>query len=327
MESAHQHRSRRRFVSTRSYAILGTGAIGGFYGAKLQKAGVDVHFLLRSDYEFARDNGLQVESVQGDFTLPEVNAYRSVNEMPRCDVAIVALKTTQNHLLPDLIPPVLKDDGVVLVLQNGLGIEDEVARIVGVDRVLGGLCFICSHKVGPGRIRHLDYGNISIAEYKIEYASGGVTPRMHDIATDFETAGITIRLEPDLLLARWKKLVWNIPYNGLSVVLNAQTDELMQNAHTQRLVKQVMLEVTAAAAAYGRDIPATFVQKMLDDTAKMTPYSTSMKLDYDGGRSLEVEAIFGNTIRAAIDAGVAMPQVDMLYRQLKFLDRKGQSTV
>ena len=115
----------------RTYAILGTGALGGYYGACLQRAGLDVHFLLHSDYEHVCQHGLVIESPDGNFTLPHVNAYSNVAKMPPCDVVVVALKTTQNYLLPEMLPAVVKDDGVVLVLQNGLGIEEEVARIVG----------------------------------------------------------------------------------------------------------------------------------------------------------------------------------------------------
>jgi 2-dehydropantoate 2-reductase len=124
----------------RRYAILGTGAVGGFYGARLQKAGINVHFLLHSDYEVVCQSGLVVESKDGDFTLPHINAYQEINKMPPCDVVIVSLKTTHNHLLPQLLPPVLKAEGVVLILQNGLTIEEEVAEIVGEQRVMGGLC-------------------------------------------------------------------------------------------------------------------------------------------------------------------------------------------
>ncbi|MGH8000838.1 MAG: 2-dehydropantoate 2-reductase N-terminal domain-containing protein, partial [Brasilonema sp.] len=100
-------------MSKRTYAILGTGALGGFYGARLQKAGSNVHFLLRSDYEHVSKNGLTIESVDGDFSLPQVNVYCDVEKIPRCDVVVIALKTTQNHLLPNLLPPVVKDEGVV----------------------------------------------------------------------------------------------------------------------------------------------------------------------------------------------------------------------
>ena len=303
-----------------SYAILGTGAVGGFYGSKLLKAGLNVHFLLRSDYEYVKQHGLVIESVDGDFTLPQVQAYSDVNEIPKCDVVVLALKTTQNHLLPRLLPNLVKENGVVLVLQNGLCIEADVAEIVGDGRVMGGLCFLCSNKVGPGHIRHLDYGTIAMGEYSAQYQPGGISDRLHQIAGDFESAGISITMSEDLLLARWKKLVWNIPYNGLSVVLDARTDELMANADTRMLVEQLMWEVVAGAKSCDRAIPDSFIHKMLDYTDKMKPYRTSMKLDYDEKRSLEVEAIFGNPLRMAQQAGINLPKIDMLYRQLKFLD-------
>lgn len=305
----------------RSYAILGTGALGGYYGACLQKAGLDVHFLLHSDYEYVSQHGLAIASPNGDFTLPKVNAYQNLAAMPRCDVVAIALKTTQNHLLPQL-PQVVKDDGVVLVLQNGLGIEDEVAAIVGSHRVVGGLCFICSNKVGPGRICHLDYNQITLGEYTPDYHPGGVTERMRQTSADFEAAEIPVQLTEDLLFARWQKLVWNIPYNGLSVILDATTDELMADEHTRSLVEQLMREVVAGAAAFGRRIPDSFIHKMLDYTINMKPYRTSMKIDFDCRRALEVEAIFGNPLRMAASAGVDLPRIYTLYQQLKFLERK-----
>lgn len=162
--------------------------------------------MLKSDYEQVKKYGLVVKSKDGDFTLPEVHAYNDVEKMPQCDV-VVALKTTQNHLLPKMLPPVVKDNGVVLVLQNGLGVEEEVAEIVRNVTVIGGLCFLCSNKVGSGHIHHLDYGQIVFSEYTPDYKPSGITERMQQIADDFESAAISIELAEDLLLARWKKLV------------------------------------------------------------------------------------------------------------------------
>jgi 2-dehydropantoate 2-reductase len=320
-------------ATPRSYAILGTGALGGFYGARLQQAGAAVHFLLYSDYAVVQQQGLMVESPDGDFKLPQVQAYPKAIDMPPCDVVIVALKTTQNHLLPDLLPPVLKPQGVVLVLQNGLGIEAEVAKIVGSDRVLGGLCFLCSNKVAPGHIRHLDYKQITLGDYADGYAPCGVTARMQQISEDFEQAGIPIDCSEDLFIARWKKLVWNIPFNGLSVVLNATTQEMMADSQTRSLSKHLMQEVVAGAAACvqaidpqtNRAVPPEFIQTMLDYTAKMMPYRTSMKLDYDDRRPLELEAIFGNPLRMANQAGLELPRIAMLYQQLKFLDARNRT--
>lgn len=317
-------REQKTGLGDRKYAIIGTGALGGFYGAKLQKAGFDVHFLLKSDYEHVSQHGLIVESKDGDFTLPQVNAYNDVNKMPKCDVVVVALKTTQNDLLPQLLPPVIKDGGVVLVLQNGLGIEEEVTQIVDNVHVIGGLCFLCSNKVGLGHIRHLDYGHITLGEYLREYSPGGITQRMQQIADDFQRAGIGMELAEDLLLARWKKLVWNIPYNGLSVILNASTNELMADTYSRKLVEEIMSEVKAGANSMGRIIPDSFIQTMLDYTVKMTPYRTSMKIDYDERRPLEVEAIVGNPLRKAQANGVDLPKISCLYHQLKFLNTRNQ---
>ncbi|MEC4893807.1 MAG: putative 2-dehydropantoate 2-reductase [Oscillatoria sp. PMC 1051.18] len=312
-------------MSSRSYAIIGTGAIGGFYGACLQRDRHDVHFLLRSDYDRVQEHGLIIESVQGDFTLPHVQAYNDAAKMPACDVAVVALKATQNHILRQILPHVLKDDGVVLLLQNGLGCEPEIAEIVGSRRVIGGLCFICANKVGAGHIRHLDYGAVKLAEYADDYQACGITGKMREIAGDFEAAGIPVELGEDLARSRWEKLIWNIPYNGLSVVLDATTEEMMADKEMRLLITNLMQEVLLGAKSNGREIPDSFVQKNLDHTDKMEPYLTSMKLDYDRQQPLEIEAIFGNPLRSAAAAGVSLPRIEMLYQQLKFLDRKNRS--
>ena len=312
-------------MNKRTYAILGTGALGGFYGAKLQKSGLEVHYLLKSDYQQVSENGLIIESKDGDFTLSQVNAYSHVDKMPQCDVVIISLKTTQNQLLPDLLPPIVKDDGVVLVLQNGLGIEADVAEIVNNVSIIGGLCFLCSNKVAPGHIHHLDYGQITLGAYASNYQATGITKKMREVGTDFENAGISIELLEDLLLGRWKKLVWNIPYNGLSVILNATTNELMTDLYTRTLVECLMNEVSLGAKSTGRLIPASFIKTMLDYTVKMKPYRTSMKIDCDEKRPLEVEAIFGNPLRTAAENDVSLPLIRCLYQQLKFLDIRNRN--
>ncbi len=308
----------------RRYGIIGTGALGGFYGCRLCQSGIETHFLLRSDYEWVKVHGLNLESPLGDISLTTVNAYDACEAMPPCDVVVVALKSTQNKSLPHLLPAVLKPGGTVAVLQNGLGIEEEVARIVGPEAVIGGLCFLCSNKVGPGHIRHLDYGQITLGEYWENAAGGQISLRLEQIAADFRQAQLPITLTPNLRLARWQKLIWNIPFNGLSVVLNAQTDQLVNNPSTRKLVITLMEEVAAAAAAYHCVIKPEFIEHMLTLTAKMHPYRTSMKIDADLQRPMEIEAMFYNPLQAAAAVGVPMPQTQMLYQQLDFLNQRFQ---
>lgn len=304
----------------RSYTIIGAGALGGYYGARLHHAGLDVRFLLHSDYEYVLANGLSVESVDGDFSIGQPQVYARASDLPSSDVAVVCLKSTANALLADLLPPAVGPGGVVLVMQNGLGVEEAVAAIVPTLTIVGGLAFLCSNKVGPGHIRHLDYGQVRFGEYRADGAAAGVTANVRAIADDFDKAGIPITLEEDLLLARWQKLVWNITYNGLCVLNRCTTDVLMADDAMRAKCKAIMDEVVAAAAACGRVIEPSFVSLMLDATDAMAAYKPSMLLDYERGNRLEIEAIYGAPLRRARAAGCSCPLIEDLYRQLQRVD-------
>jgi len=298
-------------------AIIGTGAVGGYYGALLQQAGADVHFLLHRDYAHVREHGLQIYSPRGDIRLPHVAAYASPIDMPRCDLVIVALKTTANSALDDILPHVLAENGIVLTLQNGLWADTYIASIVGNNRVLGGLCFLCANKEAPGVIRHIDYGLITLGEYRADGLAGGITKRLEDVGALLSHAGMEIQVIDDLLAARWRKLVWNIPFNGLSVVYDCLTDAIMRNPETRSLSRRLMEEVAAAAAICARPIEESFLDKMMSHTDKMEPYAPSMKLDFDAGRPMELESIYGIPLRLAAQAGVAMSETQALHKKLQ----------
>ena len=304
------------------YAIIGSGALGGLYGGMLARSGFDVHFLLHSDFQHVREHGWRVESPLGDFHLPTVNAHATADSMPACDVTIVGLKTTRNQLLAQTLPSPTRDGGVVLVLQNGLDVEADSAAVVGADRVLGGCCFLCSNKVGPGHVRHLDYGRIVFGEYSNDRSE--ITSRVQRIRDEMVSAGIDAQTTDDLLLTRWRKLMWNIPFNGLSVALDASTKELVDDQDAVALVEAIIREVHAAAGDCGVKIPAEMIDKTIEVTRSMVPYDSSMRLDYIHRRPMELEAIFGNPLRAASQCGAAMPRVETLYRQLNFLDARNR---
>jgi 2-dehydropantoate 2-reductase len=219
-------------------------------------------------------------------------------------------------------------DSDVVLMQNGLNMERQVALYTGNPKqVIGGLCFICSNKVGPGHVRHLDYGRVMFGRFDPDGGKVAVDDRLRTVAADFEAAGIPTILTDDLVEARWRKLVWNIPYNGLSVVLDARTDELMANRQSAQLVEALMWEVvTDCQAVTGRTIEPAFVEKMISDTVKMKPYRPSMKIDYDEKRPMEIEAIYGNPVRAAQHAGADSPLIEALYQQLCFLDQRNRDT-
>ena len=303
------------------FAIIGTGALGGFYGGLLARAGFEVHFLARSDAEHVKVHGLSIDSKLGDFHLPQVNVYSNVHAMPKCDCILLALKSTQNHVLPELLPPLMHDEAIVLVLQNGLHVEQETRAVVGPGHVAGGCCFLCSNKVGPGHIRHLDYGKILLGAYRgLDDTEAGPSPlRLVSIQQDMATAGIDCQIAESLTEARWRKLMWNIPFNGLSVILNSSTDSIMKFPDSRELAESIIREVRQTACDCGHFIEPEYVKRMMDHTDDMVPYDSSMRIDFLAGRPIEVEAIFGNALRAANRAKVQSPIVQVLYQQLKFL--------
>ena len=136
------------------YGVIGTGAIGGFYGGKLAKSGQEVHFLLHRDYDYVKSNGLQIDSCDGSFHLDAVNAYHRTADMPVCDVVLVCLKTINNGLLQELLPPLLGPKTIVVLIQNGIGVEADVQRMFPNTALVAGLAFICSAKTEPGRVSH-----------------------------------------------------------------------------------------------------------------------------------------------------------------------------
>jgi 2-dehydropantoate 2-reductase len=310
----------------RSYAIIGTGALGGYYGGMLARAGLDVHFLCHSDAQHVKQHGLRVDRPErfgGGFTLPSVHAYGDPCEMPACDVVCLCVKTTQTAEVLDALPALLTSGGgtsgggVVLVLQNGYSPERAVVERVGADRVLGGLCFLCSNKVGPGHVSFLDYGQIKLAPGIKPAQSSALWDHAQSVTGDFSAAGIPIEVSEDLVLARWQKLVWNVPFNGLSAMLGLTTDVMMSDPAILQQVTTLMQEVQRAAlAADGRTITPAFIEKMLDNTRRMRPYKTSMLLDKENGRPVEVEAILGDPLRAGESAGAELPAMRQVYEAL-----------
>lgn len=298
------------------YAIIGTGGIGGYYGGRLAKSGQEVHFLLRSDYEQAKLHGLRVESVNGDFVIQPMNAYNDSHQMPTCDVVLVCMKTTGNAKLKEILEPVLRPDSLVILIQNGLCIDQELAAAFPQTLIAGGTAFVCSFRIGPAHIRHAEYGALTFAPLQAEAA-----PLLKQVSADFEAAGVPITYEDDLNLIRWKKLVWNIPYNGLTVILNQATDRLTFDPASRTLIRALMEEVVEAAHYCGAEIPSSFIDKMFDLTEKMTPYSPSMRLDYDHHRPLEIQTMYSHPIRVAREHGYEMKLTQVLEKELIFLER------
>ena len=297
------------------YGIIGTGAIGGYYGAKLAHAGQEVHFLLHSDYEYVKQHGLQVDSCDGSFHLDDVNAYQRPEDMPVCDVVLVCLKSVNNSKLLALLPPLLHDRTLVVLIQNGIGVEEDVQKMFPDVQLAAGLAFICSAKTQPGIVSHQCYGSINLADYSCRDEA-----LIQTVVDEFREAGIETGLV-EYHEARWKKAVWNMPFNGMTVALHTQTDLLLKSKSTRQLIREQMMEVVTTAQHLGvKNIDESFVDKMIEMTDAMTPYSPSMRLDYDFHRSMEIYYIYSRPLEIAREAGCRMPKLEMLEAELRFLE-------
>ena len=294
--------------------IVGSGALGLYYGAMLQRAGEDVHFLLRRDLEAIAHKGLRVFSIKGDFTLPQVQGHTRTTDIGPVDLVLVGLKTFANSALIELVKPLVGPQTAILTLQNGLGNEELLASAFGAERVLGGVAFLCSNRGEPGEVHHLGEGRIRLAEM-----SCGLSERSQRLATMFETAGVPCEACGDLIRIRWEKLVWNIPFNGLCALTGRHVTALLQHRPTRELITTMMREVIAAANTQGLSVPLEaekLIPRLLQLSDAMTGYQPSMMIDRLENRPLELEAIYAIPLQRAATWGSPMPQVDMLYRCL-----------
>jgi 2-dehydropantoate 2-reductase len=319
-------------------AVVGCGAVGSFYGAKLARAGQEVHFLLRSDYETVRRNGVLIKSPQGDFTV-RPRCAKASDEIGPADLVMIALKATANDQFPKLLPPLVPQRTAVLTLQNGLGNEEALAQLFRAEQIMGGLCFVCLNRVAPGVIHHMDHGQVVMGEF-----GRWPEPRTHDIAAMFRDAGIPCKVTANLAQSHWEKLVWNIPFNGLGVASAAgyeafmgeklradlkrssnclSTDLLLADSRWTELVRALMLEVIAAARALGFDIQEALADKQIERTRTMGAYQASTVIDFERRLPIELNALFLEPLRLAKRSGVKTPTLERLCEVLLRLSTEG----
>ena len=296
-------------------AVVGSGAVGSYYGGMLAQAGCDVHFLMRSDLPAVRMAGLTIRTRGESVHLARVSAFATPEEIGPCDLVIIALKATANTALEALIPPLLHERTAVLTLQNGLGNEEFLAQRWGAERVMGGLCFVCLNRTAPGVIEHFDHGTISIGEFV-----DGPQERTRDLVATFGRAGIEAHVVENLLTERWRKSLWNIPFNGLAITAGGATvAEILADEGLRTSARELMGEAIEAARRLGHEIPESFADFQIERSHSMGAYRPSSMIDWELGRPVEVEAIWGEPLRQGTAAGAAMPRLELLYRLLRWL--------
>jgi 2-dehydropantoate 2-reductase len=298
-------------------AVVGSGSIGLYYGSKLASAGCHVHFLMRSGLEAAAKEGIRVHSETGSVHLRHPLIAESPSAIGPCDGVIVAVKATSNAALPDLLPPLLGDQTWILTLQNGLGNEEFLASYFGPARIIGGLCFVCLTRRNPVEVDHIGHGTLSIGEFQ-----GAPKDRTRRLVGTFLTAGVEAHLVDKLAGERWRKLVWNVPFNGLCTVERAGVEKILGDARLLQECEVLMNEVRAIAAAEGHEIPPEYAAYQIERTRPMGGYRPSTLVDAEAGNPLEIEPIWGEPLRRARSRGLETPRLEALYHQLIQLDSR-----
>lgn len=298
--------------------IVGAGAVGCYYGWKLSQVGASVSTVSRSDYEIVKSSGIQIQTDEGAFTFHPDEVVRSTSEYTKkADYIIVCLKVLPEIDVVEILRPVVSRDTVIVLIQNGIGIEKKIYSAFPDNELVSSIAYIASSKIGKGVVRQQDYSKLVMGNYPKD-----INEKTQILCSLFEKSGVPCFTTESIEKKRWEKLLWNIPFNSMSVIGNsATTEDMITIKETESLAVNIMEEVMAVAKSSGNELPYDLVEKNIELTRNMKPYKTSMLLDYENGRQLEIDAILGNVIGIAAEVNVDVPHITTLYSLLKLLTR------
>jgi 2-dehydropantoate 2-reductase len=304
--------------------VMGTGAVGSFYGGKLARAGHEVTFIARGETLRAlKQNGLVGQSIYGDFHLERVHATNQPEATVVCDLVLVCVKSYDTEQAARLIRPTVGPDTTVLSLQNGVENEDVLAREVGSSNVMGGMAYIGAELVRPGVVVHSAAGHIVFGE-----RDGQRTPRAERLEQIFHDAGIQAQLSPHITTVLWDKLAWNAAFNAITTLTRSTVGEILAHSRTRVLVRDTMLEVIAVAQAQGLGMKESRADEHIagSEHPPLSTFATSMSQDLARGKRLEYDALNGAVVRHGERLGVPVPINQTLYGLLSRLDPASRST-
>ena len=296
--------------------LVGAGAVGSYYGLMLSQGGEDVHFKLRSNYDEVKKDGFNLIHRSMDNRNELINTaqiYKDTKDIGPCDWVIIATKATANHELCTLIEPLVNHSTSFLTLQNGMGNVENIENMFGRERlIVGGLCFTCINRTAPNTIESLLPGYVQFGQLGEKLSCKAI-----ELVDAFNKCGVTTRKTDSLEEALWRKLCWNVPFNGLSISGGGiTTDQILCNSALRNRAALLMREIQQAAHAYGIMIEDEFLDKQFSLTEPMGKYKPSSLIDYLDQKPVEVEAIWGEPLRKGELKGLNMPELKMLYEQL-----------
>lgn len=296
-------------------AIMGSGGIGGYYGARLAAAGHEVTFIARGPHlEALRTEGLRVESALGDLALPPVSATDDPAAVGPVELVVVATKTYDLDAAAQAMRPLVGSQTTVLPLLNGVDNAGRLGAVLGMERVVGGSCTLSSTLVAPGLVRHNTPGERLV----FGELSGGGSPRCAAIAAAFHGAGVNAVLSEDIHAELWEKLAFLVPVAAVTCALRRSGPELREDPDVAWMFREAIDEVVRLAATQGVVLREGLAGELVSRMERF-PVGTkpSMLVDLEQGRRLELDALSGTVVRMAAEAGLPVPVNRTLYAALK----------
>jgi 2-dehydropantoate 2-reductase len=215
-----------------------------------------------------------------------------------------------------LLRPAVSTSSVIVLIQNGVDVEAEIAAAFPDNELLSCLAFVAVGRGAPGEVHHQALGSLTMGSYP-----SGISASAQKLAALFEAGRVPCKLTDAVVGARWQKAVWNAPFNPVSILGGVlDTASMLRTASDRAFIRKAMLEVCAAAAAAGHPQSPKLIDAMIATTMNMPAYKTSMALDYENGRAMEIEAILGNVVRAGRALNVAMPALESIYAIAKMVE-------
>jgi 2-dehydropantoate 2-reductase len=297
--------------------IIGCGAIGSYYGAKLEQGGAKITTILRSNFDQAKTQGINIKSLDGNYIFrPQIiSDYSQYKE--DADYILICTKVLPQINIIESLKLVIKKNTAIILIQNGLYIENDLVNNFPDNEIIRGLAFICVSKLSPTLVDHQDYGRLVIGKYP-----SGQSVKVAEIAKIWQNSGLECQISDDIKQESWKKLIWNAPFNPISVLSNgANTKDLLSNKYSRQLIINVMKDVIKLANIDGCNFNQEVIDKFISYTEAMKPYKTSMLLDFENKRDLEIEAILGNTVRFAKQHNIDTSYLNAIYGMITLFVR------
>jgi len=306
--------------------IFGTGGVGGYFGGRLAQAGEDVIFIARGEHLRAlREDGLQVDSLKGDFVVRPAKATDDPSRVGFADVVLVGVKAWQVSEAAQAMRPIVGPETFVVPLENGIEAPSQLAAALGAERVLGGLCRISSFLIRPGLIRHMGiepYVAFGELDGRME-GRGGRLKRAFD-----KCVGVQAEMLPDIQAAMWSKFLFIVAVSGVGALTRTPMGVYRSLPATRQMLEDVMREVRAVAQARNVGLPDDIVEKTLANIDATAPATlASMQRDIMEGRPSELEAQTGAVVRLGLELSVPTLVNTFIYNALLPQEKKARGEI